>query len=154
MALVFRFEDSSGVERLDLNDPSGFEVARGLDLGTASVVHTFLSQPPYDGATLAASWRPLATMFVPLILHEQASMAAMKTLWDALVTELDRDTNVIRFQPEGAASASLYDTYRADIPTKYRGQAAPFIGGDLLQDVELVPLVILRHPEPRGAGHI
>lgn len=154
MALVFRFEDTSGTLRLDLANVSGFEVARGLNVGTAGITHEMLEMPPYDGATVAASWRPTTQMFVPLIVNRQASMAALKTLWDSLVTELDRDTNVIKFQPDGAASATLYDTYRAEIPSLYRGQAAPFIGGTLLEDVELVNLVIPRHPTPRGAGHI
>lgn len=154
MALVFRFEDTGGTLRLDLANTSGFEVARGLNVGTAGITHEMLEQPPYDGAVIAASYRPLAQMSIPLIVNRQANMTALVALWQSLVTELNRETNVIKFQPDGAPSATLYDTYQAEIPTLYRGQAAPFIGGSLLEDVELVTLVIPRHPVPRGAGHI
>lgn len=154
MALVFRFEDGAGTLRLDLANTSGFEVARGLDVGSAPIVHEFMHQAPHNGAVSAASWRPETVMTIPLIVNRQANMAAIKTLWDSLVTELDRETNIIRFQPDGAAAHTLYDTYRAEIPSLYRGQAAPFIGGTLLEDVELVTLIIPREPVPRGAGYV
>ena len=150
MAVVCRFEDSGGVTRLNLADPTGFEIARGLNFGTNDLSYTWLTQSGVDGATLAASDRPITMMTIPVVLHPQPSMAALEALWDDLMTELNRTTNILRFQADGAATATLFDTYRSQQPSKYRGLDTPFVGSSMLFDPEPIPLVIPRSPIPRS----
>lgn len=151
MATVLRFEDGAGVLRLDLNSATGFEFGRGLDLGTYDIEHSWLSQVPHPGAISAAQRRPIVEMRLPLILKPQANFGAMSALMTTLATELDRATNIIKFQPDGAAAPWYIDTYRAPIPTLIRGQDAPPVWSLLLDPVEM-QLVIPRKPVLRGAS--
>jgi hypothetical protein len=151
MASVLRFEDGAGVLRLDLNSATGFQFARGFDLGTVDIEHTWLSASPHPGAISASARRPIAEMQLPLLLMPQANFAAMQALWTALAVELDRDTNIIKWQPDGAAAPWYIDTYRAAIPSLIRGQDAPPVWS-LLLDPQEIPLVIPRKPILRGAS--
>lgn len=151
MATILRFEDSVGAVRLDLNDTAGFQFGRGFSLGTADVEHTWLGAFPHPGAISATQRRPIAEVQLPLILNPQASFNAMATKMAALATELDRETNIIRFHPDGATSPWYIDTYRAAIPSLIRGQDAPPVWSLLLDPLE-IPLVIPRKPLLRGAG--
>ena len=151
MALIFRFTDGASTVRLDMNTTSGWVLGRGLNLGAANLESVWLSQPPYDGAELASSYRPIVTMTIPLIMTKQANAAAMKTLFDALVTELDRTANFIEYRPDGYATSYLIDTYRASIPSLLGGVFAPtpFL---LLQTQVPLTLTIPRKPQLRTAG--
>lgn len=152
MATILRFEDDAGVTRLNLNTTTGFELGEGLDLGDDELQTTWLSQPPYPGAAQAATHRPIVVMTIPLLLLPQASFAAMETLKEALDAELDRVTNIIRFQPDGAAAAWLIDTYRAPRPSLYRGQGSIIPSNARLYDPQPITLQIPRFPEMRNAG--
>lgn len=150
---TFRFVSADGSQvLLDLNDTTGWTLGRGFDLGTRTLERTWLSQPPYDGATLASAWAPVVEMRVPLILMPQASAAAIRTKFLALKTELDRPVNVIEFR-EPTDTASYYiDTFRADVPSlAARGVDAPnmYLG---LRSIGPFVLSISRLPDLRGAG--
>jgi hypothetical protein len=154
---TFRFTDAAGTTRLDLMNSSGWMLGRGLDLGTGTVERTYLTQPPNDGAVLASSYRGIVTMQVPLILFPTGggTPATMKSAIEALITELNRSTNYIRFKPTGYTAAGIGEyilyTYRSNIPTLLRGldTPSPFFmkrGGPSLF------LEIDREPVMGGAG--
>lgn len=149
----FRFVDPANLStvRLDLNSTTGWMLARGLDLGIVTTEKTWLMQPPYDGATLASSYRPPVRMKVPLLMTPQASTSAMKTLYEALVTELDRTSNAIEFRPVGESTSWIIDTYRADIPSLMKGDFAP-MAFVLKQTTTILTLEIDRAPQLRQAG--
>ena len=151
MATIFRFvaTDETTVN-LDLNAASGWKLGLGLDLGEAGVEQEWLTQQPYDGATLAATRRDLAVMTVPLMLTQQVTWAAVKALMDALAVELTKVANIIEFRPDGAGSSSFIDTYQSPIPSFYRGLELQPIE-TRLRDVPMF-LHITRAPLLRGAG--
>ena len=154
MAIVLRFEDSLGNVRLDLNTTTGFALGEGLDLGTNDLEESWLSMMPYPGAVLAASRRAVAKMFIPLLLLPQANYAAMEALMFSLQDELDRATNILRFQPDGAAAAVVYNTFRAPQPSLFRGQESILPGSSRLFDPLPIPLHIDRDPTPRSGSHV
>jgi hypothetical protein len=149
---IFRFIDDVGAVRLDLNDVTGWALGRGFDLGVRALERTWLSQPPYDGATLASSWAPPVEMVVPLVLMPQANAAAIRTKFNALKTELDRPVNIIEFREPTDTLSYYIDTFRADVPSLVaRGIDAPnmYLG---LRQVGPFVLSITRLPDLRGAG--
>lgn len=148
---IFRFVDAGNAELLNLNDPSGWMLLRGFDLGITTAERTYISQPPFDGAFMSSSRRPQVTMVVPLYLTPQTDSDAMVTHFTALATELDRVTNIIEYRPQGASSSFLIDTFRADIPSFYSGFGgpSPFV---LLQSVGPLVCRIDRLPDFRGAA--
>jgi hypothetical protein len=127
---TFRFTDAAGTTRLDLMSNT-WTLGRGLDLGTAPVEKTYLTQPPNDGAVLAASYRGIVTMQVPLMMFPNGggTVATMKAAMENLITELNRSTNYIRFKPTGFTAAGVGEyilyTYRANIPSLLRGLNTP-----------------------------
>lgn len=153
MAIILRFEDEAGTTRLDLNTEVGFKLAEGLDLGGNPVEKVWLKQTPHAGAVLAASRLEIATMFVPLLLLPQANVGAMASLMGSLRAEAERTTNILRFQPDGG-SAVVYNTYRFEFPSLFRGQEALLPGSQRLFDPLPIPLVIERDPTPRDGTHI
>jgi hypothetical protein len=148
----FRFVTYDGSTlRLDLNTESGWMLARGFVLGNVRLERTYITQPPYAGGTLASSWKPVVQMTVPLILTKQTNIAAIRTKFDALKTELERDTNTIEMRENGDNTSYYIDTYKADMPSLHRGIDAP----NLMQyGVVIGPIVleIDRYPDLRGAG--
>lgn len=157
---IFRFVvPPTGSTRLDLNAPTGWQVSRGFDLGKAESERTYIKQPPYDGATLVSASRGIVTMSVPLLLRpvpplgetDAQAAAAMKTLMDALFTELNRMTNCIEMRLTGASSSYYIDTFKADLPSLYQGTGAPNPillrqgGGPMILSID-------RQPTLRGAG--
>jgi hypothetical protein len=149
---IFRFvTDNHLTVRLDLETNDGFCLGRGLDLGTVTKRRTWLSQPPFAGASQAGTMKDVATMTVPLLLPEQASPEDVIELWEALGTELDRPTNNIEFRPDGWPASWFFSTFEADVPPLFRGQDAPAIETLLLDPMPIV-LSIPRMPIPTGAG--
>jgi hypothetical protein len=100
---------------------------------------------------MAGSRLEIRTITIPLILPRQGSWTAVASLMQQLGAELNRPNNVIEFRPDGAASSYFIDTYRAPIPSLFRGQDAPAIE-TLLFDPHPIPLLIPAHPTLRGAG--
>lgn len=125
MATTFRFVDDSGTTRLDLNDETGWVLGRGLDFGVSTLEKKYLQQTPFDGATLASSFRPPVTMTVPLLLMTQSSADALRTKFEALATELNRAQNVLEWRGTGMTQSVFIDTYRADVPSLIRGVDSP-----------------------------
>lgn len=98
----FRFVDDAGALRLDLNNhESGWYVSRGLDLGGRQIRKTWISQPGYDGATLASSDYEVSPMRVPLLMARQTSARGVNHLFALLEKELTRDENTIQIRPDG-----------------------------------------------------
>lgn len=151
MPTIFQFVDDANVVRLNLNDPGGFLLARGLDLGSPTLNQEWLSQTPYPGAVLASSREDITTMTVPIWMTKQASWTAMQTLMNALRVELQRDTNIIEYRPIGASASFFIDTYRSPVPSLFRGQDSP-TPAIYMHDTEPMNLTIPRHPTMRGAG--
>lgn len=152
MATGVRFRDEAGTTRLDLNSSTGFVLLRGLDLGAAPLEQTWLSQAPYDGATLASSHYGIRQITVPVLLTKQASIAAVEALMGALKTELQRDSNIFEFIPEGG-TAHLFDTFRSPLPSLIRGQQN-MSADRYLHDTEPMVLTIFAHPTERSGKHI
>lgn len=156
MPTVARFRDEAGATRLSFNDPAGFVLTRGFDLGQAPLEQVWLSQQPYDGATLAASSYGIAQITVPVWLSKQANLAAVKSLMATLKTELERPTNLFEFIPDGGVAPGdthLFDTYRSPLPSFFRGQGGPN-PARLLHDTEPMEIIIYRHPVERSGKHI
>jgi hypothetical protein len=137
--------------RLDLNLSTGWMLGRGLDIGAAQISRVYLVQPPYDGATLAASFRQPVTMKVPLLMTPQTTAANMQTLFNNLATELDRTVNCIEYRPLGLGSSYFIDTYRSTIPSLHKGDFAPNPFA-LMQTTSILTLEIDRSPILTGAG--
>lgn len=151
MSTILRFVAANETTvTLDLNSTTGFKLGRGFQLGTPPEEQAWLTQQPYDGATLAATRTDITIMSVPLVLMPQATWAAVKTLFDALAVELRRNTNIIEFRPHGAAASYFIDTYRAPVPSLFRGVDLQSVA-HRLWDAE-IPVLIPRHPVLRGAG--
>jgi hypothetical protein len=150
---IFRFVDPGSLAvRLDLNDLTGWSLGRGLDLGARRLERVWLTQPPYDGATLAATFAPPVRMRVPLILMPQATSAAIRSKFNALKTELDRPTNAIEFREPNDSASFIIDTFRADVPSvAHRGIDAPNM---FLAKQSIGPFIVEmdRLPDLRGAG--
>lgn len=153
MALVAKFEDSSGTLRLDLNSATGFAL-EGIDLGDHDEEQTWLTQTPHAGGILASTRTEIAVITMTILLLPQASVAAMTALMSSLHVELERETNIFRFQPDGG-SAVLYNTYKSPSrPSLFRGQGGIVPGASRLYDPEPIQLVIPRDPIPRSGSHI
>lgn len=146
---VFRFVDEDNNERLDLNDPNGWELQQGLDLGEMVIEETTLQQAPYDDEVVVGTRRPRRDVRIPLKLNPQPTWSSMESLKAQLVTELDRDTNIIEVSWQGGAPYYL-DTYRAAIPSYFRGQDVP--GPHVwLRDVPVI-ITLKAKAVMRGAG--
>lgn len=145
---IFRFVSPANVERLNLNNLTGFFLTAAPDLGTPEVSTVWLSQMPYDGAMLASSRKGNATMTLRLALRSQVTFAAWKALVDILTVELDRPTNIIEYQPPGAEASYLIDTYRSPTPSLIAD--SPSI--NVHTNTVTFTLNIPRHPTMRGAG--
>ena len=149
---IFRFVDDVGTVRLNLLDNNGWQLAQGLDLGARRLERTWLTQPPYDGATLASAWAPTVRMILPLILMPQSSSAAIRAKYNLLKNELDRPVNIIEMREPGDTESFLIDTFKADLPSiAHRGFAAPnmFLAGQSIGPFEIE---MDRWPDLRGAG--
>lgn len=155
MATILRFIDEEAeTTRLDLNDPAGFQLVRGgFRPGTKDVdfLGGWLKQAPHPGAIPAGPHRPQVEMLIRVSMTRQANWDDVAALMTTLAIELDRDTNVLEFRPEGASVSYLIDTYKSPIPSLFRGQESPS-PETLLQDSEPMDLLIYRHPDMRGAG--
>lgn len=152
---IFRFIDPDTLAvRLDLNDPHGWLLGEGLDLGRKAVTKRWLSQEGVDGAEMAGSWHEIVQMpRVPLILMNQATAGDMETLIHQLNAELGRPQNCIEALPNGLdpASGTYYiDTYMADEVSSYDGEErrTPW----LEKGAKLFVLQIDRKPDMRGRG--
>ncbi len=148
---ILQFINSAGAVTLNLNDMAGFVLARGLDLGAAEVETTWLSQPPYPGAIPTGFTEQIVTMQIPIQMSKQTNWLAMRSLLNLLHTELLRPTNIIEFKPDPTSASYYFDTYRASIPSLYRGLDAPN-PARLKQDPFPMLLQIPRHPQARGAS--
>lgn len=148
---ILRFENpADNAIRLDIMDPAGWQTGKGLDLGRSIITGRVLAQPPFDGELPVGQYRPNVEMRIPVYLAPQDTWAEIKALYDALATELDRAANQLRFRPRADAGDYLFDTFRADIPSMFRGQQAhPALLGS---DAEPMELIIRRKPIVRGAG--
>lgn len=153
---IFRFVDAASESanvRLNLLDPSGWMLGRGLDLGRRTLERVYLQQPPYEGATLAAAYAGLVQMVVPLHLMAQTSSDNIRTKVTALKTELDRTTNFIEYRPKGGTTGDSFfiSTFRADVPSILAGVNMP---GPFTLGGSAGPLVVIidRLPTLQGAA--
>jgi hypothetical protein len=144
---TLRFEDLAGVARLDLQSTGGWRTKQGFKLGDEVLEITSLSQAPFGEIDVAQTPK-VVEMFVPLTVAPGMTWAQIRDLHTALVTELTRATNILRFIPPGAADVYLIDTYRSPVPSLFSTEGqAPSSGGAVHLDV-----VIRRAPELRGAA--
>lgn len=159
--MTCRFVDGLGATRLDINntgtDPAsktgggGWYIARGgLDIGTKALERAWIGQVPY-GTMLAATMAPPVEMHLKLLMVPQVSATTMKALYDALVVELRRKTNIIELKPEGVSTSYFIDTFRADEPSMFRPIEVPNVF-KLLQLGQPIEFTMFREPELRGAG--
>lgn len=149
MATILKFVDETGATRLDLNSTSGFVLGRGLDVGSPDLDQAWFRS--VEGALPYGETVGSAMMRIPIRMTTQASAAAMKTLIDSLNTELNRETNIIEYRPNGLASSYFLDTFRAPLTSLRRGDDAPD-PFTMLQDAREITLLIPREPYARQAS--
>ena len=113
---VLQFESAAAVVRLNLNDPdNGFFLDPGIDIGFADVAYEWLQQAPYEA--LLAGWMPLnRSLRIPVGIRKHVTAATRGPLIDTLLTELARETNILRYQPPDWPFQYLIDTYVAPEP--------------------------------------
>lgn len=151
---IFRFVDpaNTATVRLNLVDPTGWQLGRGFDLGARRLERVWLTQSPFDGATLASTFAPPVKMTVPLVLMPQADAATIRSKFNLLKTELDRPTNAIEMREPSDSTSFIIDTFRADVPSlAHHGFDAPnmFLA---LQSIGPFVIEMDRLPDLRGAG--
>lgn len=151
IAAEFQFEDAAAVLRLSLMTDDGWQLGRGLDIGTAGLEGSEIRGGGQDGGIPSGLSRPNTEMRIPVYLTPQDTWAEMQALYDALIVELERPRNIIRFKPHDDADPYFFDTYRAhQIPSMFRGQDLhPALAG---ADIEPLVILLKRHPVARGAG--
>lgn len=136
--------------RLDLNDPEGWRVGAEFDLGRRTKTKTYISQPGYDGATLTTADLGLRQITLPLYMAKQSDVEAMLDLYDALIDELDRPTNVLEIVPAEETSI-LIDTYSGDVDAILNGRNLPDIFERLNSGGPII-VTLDRAPASRGDG--
>jgi hypothetical protein len=151
---IFRFVDpvTTTTVRLNLVDPTGWQLGRGFDLGARRLERVWLTQPPYDGGTLASSFAPPVKMVVPLVLMPQVDAATVRAKYNLLKTELDRPVNAIEMREPNDSTSFIIDTFRADVPSlAHHAFDAPNM---FLSFRSIGPFIleIDRMPDLRGAG--
>ncbi|MFI2577694.1 hypothetical protein ACH5AJ_36475 [Streptomyces rochei] len=101
---------SSPTVRLDLNNEAPWGCT-GVDFSPPQLKTAFSSTLLVDGErlTAAAYANRTLTLSLELIAGQDASATAMQALW----RELDRPTNVIRYQPDGMPSPVFFRTIRS-----------------------------------------
>jgi len=144
---ALKFVDSAFAERLNLDTTTGWVLLQGFDPGNESLESSWLFQGPYPGAIPTAFRQEIVTMSIPLGMFAQSSYAAVKVLYEALVTELTRSTNILRFTPDGS-TVYYFDTYRAAVPTLF----PPVDDAANSKHPHPITLSIPRHPVARGVG--
>lgn len=147
---IYFADPSTLAPRLQLNTDDGWRLGQGLDLGGLGLEETVLFNETEDDEEVISTRRPRSVMTIPVILTQQATVAAIVVLQEALTTELDRETNAIVYVPHGTNLTYVYDTYRAAVPSLIRGQA--LLTDCLRHDSEQMPLVIRRRSASRVAG--
>lgn len=115
---------------LDVNTTTGFKLLRSPDFGTKDIESVKLSQQPYDGDLVVDTRRPNRRVRLALLLQPQETWAEILTLRSGLVTELDRQTNILEYRfpyTEGGVVPEPFFVYteRAPVPALLRGQDAP-----------------------------
>lgn len=154
MSTLLRFVDTTtdpDTVLFDLNDPDGIFIAN-LDMGGVGTASTWLDAPGEDGAEMASSSRPLSTIRVDIHVAGEASSDAVLALWADLVTELDKDRNVLEYRPLGASASEIIDTFRADIPSLYSGADIHAFLNKRTQ--EPLTLLIPRWPTARSGAYV
>jgi hypothetical protein len=156
--LIFRFINADGTVRLNLNDPTRWHLARGLNVGAKRYEKSTISQPPFDGVVVSSAWAPPVRVTVPLLYGEAGVTKTPVTIrsdYDALRTELRQVSSIIEFREPGDTVSYYMDFPYGpyDEPTIHQGQAPPnpflpsmrgFAGPIVLE--------LDRAPNLRGAG--
>lgn len=125
MAWTLQFVDSiasSPTVRLDLNDDSPFGLLiEGTSFGTPSMRYAQASTLMRDGSVFPASAYGERTLTLRLKLGE-ATRDALATAMQELARELDRPSNFLKWQHDGASNPVFFRTFRtppdriADLP--------------------------------------
>ncbi|MGX4657109.1 carbohydrate binding domain-containing protein [Micromonospora sp. SCSIO 07396] len=110
---VVQFVDSvsgSPTVRLDLNNEAPWGCT-GVDLSPPQLKSAYSSTLLVDGErmTAAAYANRTLTLSLEVIAGQDASATALQALW----RELDRTTNVVRYQPDGASAPVFFRTIRS-----------------------------------------
>ena len=147
----FRFVDGASALRLELLNANGWYLGKGLDLGRRTTERTYLNQKGVDGAVLVAADLEIRTMTIPLHMAKQGNATAMLALYEDLVDELDRETNIIELRPTGFGTSFLIDTYRGDGDSLFHDANFSDVFKKL-RTGEPVVVTLERAPKSRGAG--
>lgn len=148
---ILRFVDGAGAERLNLINPTGWFAGAEFNLGRKVKTRIMINQPGVDGDTLATHSRDTRTLILPLYMKPQANITNMLNLYGALVTEVERDTNILEVRPPGFGSSFLIDTYAGDVDALLHGGDLPDVLNRLKTGSPLI-VTLPRAPESRGAG--
>src|SRR4051794_1434173 len=119
MTIRCRFVDSISATptvRLDLNDTTGAGFwlgAGGLQAPPPSLRRAEASTILRDGGLVAASAYDNRTLTLPLTITSAATMDARNTLISSLVKELNRESNILEYRPDGSSTSYFFRTFRS-----------------------------------------
>lgn len=172
MAIRCRFVDSiasSPTVRLDLNDTTG----AGFWLGDGGL----LCPPPplvqsasgaipgmQDGGPVSASSYDNRTLTLPLTITGATSMDARNTLVSSLVKELNRETNILEYRPDGSSTSVFFRTFRSpqfEQPLWFAKQPDATVQLDLYAEpfayglrVDSTPVTVSSNPTTTNGIHV
>lgn len=117
MAHVLKFVDdvdSAATVRLDLNAANGVLRVREVQWNPARLLRSVSQNVLRDGGYVGPSSYDLRSLGVSLFLVAADFDEAADYIQD-LARELDRETNWLMYQPDGATNPVFFKTYRSDI---------------------------------------
>lgn len=125
MADTIQFVDAVSATanvRLDLNDEVTFW-CREFNAPPPRLRRSLASNSMTDGGYVSSSvYEPRTlSLVLDLITAAQDTNAAA---WQTLARELDRESNIIKYQPQGASEPVFFRTWRSDIPALEELRAA------------------------------
>jgi hypothetical protein len=120
-ASVCEFVDSIGTSpsvRFDLNDDSdnSIRIKDGYDLSPPDLRRAVTSTLLRDGGHVGASAYDNRVIRLPLQCRT-TSQSTLATKVGTLLRELNRPTNLLRWQPQGAANPVFFRTFRSSDPS-------------------------------------
>ena len=161
MAFIVRFVDkiaTSPTTRLDLMAAPWSVMTRGTDVSPPELDRAMVSTLLTDGVRVPAAAYGHRILKLQLMLAA-TSFEAAQTAYQALARELDRPTNILMWQPNGASSPVFFRTFRTDAGAvgEFLDWAAkktitisilaePFAYG---QRVDLSPVTVYNDPAPK-----
>ncbi len=143
MASIVRFVDAVGstTTRLDMSPdgPNDLRLGEDVDFGRPKLAATTADAATGDGDPYVASRYGNRQISLPLVVPRQSTMALRQTVFTSLARELDRPSNVLMVQPDGASSARWLVTYRAADAASWLRLGAVYTAGTVTVTLDAQP---------------